>query len=100
MNHLNINLQEGFKGDEVSISINGKELYHKTNVKTRTQIGLADTLKTQVDEEQISIEVKLLNRQIRRTINIQVTGTSHVGISISEQNEIVYQVQHTPFYYM
>lgn len=98
--NLKINLQEGFKGDEVSISINGKQLYHKANVKTRTQIGLADTIETQIDEEQLSLEVQLLNRQIRQVINIQVTDTSHVGISVSQQDEIVCQIQDTPFYYM
>jgi hypothetical protein len=98
--NLQINLQDGFNGDEVNISINGKQVYHKKDVRTRTQIGLADMIETRISSGQVSLEIQLVNRQISKVIDTQVTDTLHIGISVSPQNQIVYHIQDTPFYYL
>jgi len=97
---LHVNLQDGFNGDEVKISINNKQVYHKKNVKTRTQISLADVLESQVNNGTAVIEIELVNKQIKQVIETQVTDSLHIGVSVSAQNEIVYHIQHTPFHYM
>ena len=52
MPRLHIALQEGFAGDPVSISVDGREIYRKDGVRTRTQIGLADSIETTHDQGQ------------------------------------------------
>ena len=57
MPRLHIALQEGFAGDPVSINVDGREIYRKASVRTRTQIGLADSVETTHDKGSATIEI-------------------------------------------
>ena len=43
MGVLKIHFQDGFTGDEVILSLDGTEIYHKQSVKTHPLVGLAGT---------------------------------------------------------
>jgi len=59
MKLLHIAFQEGFADDTVVIRVNGKEVFRKASVKTRTQIGYAGSFEVNVQEGSVNVEVTL-----------------------------------------
>ena len=60
MARLCIDLQEGFAGDTVVISLHGKEFFREANLRTRLQIGLAKSIALEPDKALTSVEIHLL----------------------------------------
>ena len=56
---LHIAFQEGFTDDTVVVRVNGEEVFHKGSVKTRLQIGYADSFEMTVEEGSVNVEVLL-----------------------------------------
>ncbi len=56
---LHINLQEGFANDTVVVRVNGQEVFNRTSVKTRLQIGLANAFEVDVPEGSADIQIAL-----------------------------------------
>ena len=98
MPRLHIALQEGFAGDPVSIAVDGKEIYRKTEVRTRTQIGLADSVETTHDPGNATIDIRA--RDATATITPTVAGDLFLAISISPDGRITHKSSAQPFRYM
>ena len=59
MGLLHVAFQEGFRDDAVVVRVNGEEVFHKGSLKTRLQIGYADSFELTVEEGRVDIEVLL-----------------------------------------
>lgn len=98
MPRLHIALQEGFAGDPVSISVDGRDIYRKEGVRTRTQIGLADSIETTHDPGSATIEIRA--RDSAATITPTLTGDLFLAVSLSPDGRIVHRSSAQPFRYM
>lgn len=97
---LHIALQEGFTGDEVVLRIDGREVFRKPDVKTRTQIGRAATHEEQVSNGPLSVDVSLPRRKLQLAISLQIARDTYLGVSISPEGKLQHVVAHEPFGYV
>ena len=98
---LHIALQEGFKDDVVSVKVNGDEVYRNEHVKTRTQIGYADSFELELQEGLHEVEVALPERKLERKMVMPVSNTVYLGVTISvSTSAIVFRIEDTPFGYL
>jgi hypothetical protein len=96
---LHIALQEGFSGDEVAVRINGREIFHKTGVKTRMQIGFADSAEIDAQPGVVEVEIALPARNAVKQVRLQLTAPCFLAVSIGEDNTINTSCSETPFQY-
>jgi len=97
---LHTALQEGFADDEVILRIDGREVFHKTGVKTRLQIGLAATHEEPVNSGPVSVEVELPARKLTRTLPMVVTEDLFLGVSLEPVGTLRHVVSREPFGYV
>ncbi|HEY7500887.1 MAG TPA: hypothetical protein VH740_20360 [Vicinamibacterales bacterium] len=98
MPQLHIALQEGFGGDPVAIFVDGREVYRKDQVRTRTQIGLADSVQVAHDPGTAKIDIRVGKKSASFTETL--TGDLHIGISIKPDGSIVRRASTEAFKYM
>ncbi len=96
---LHIAFQDGFEGDTVIARINGKEMFRKDNVKTRSQIGYANSFETNSHEGPVTIDILLPIKSLSETVQLQLTAATYVGVSI-QHGKITYRISHQPFGYL
>ena len=84
---LRVDLQEGFVGEPVRITVNGQEEFHKDDVRTRTQIGRADAFDVTLPEGPAQIEISA--RGTTRRIAVSISADLYVGVSIRPDGTIV-----------
>jgi hypothetical protein len=99
MHTLRVDLQEGFDGDTVAVRLNGRELFHKSGVRTRLQIGLAQLVETEIPEGDAIVEVTLEERRLEVKIPLKVAAATYVGISVTGDG-LIHQVSAEPFGYL
>ena len=95
---LHIDLQEGFESEPVAISVNGQEAFHKPAVRTRTQIGLADSFELTLPPGDTTVQVTA--RGTTATFAVPLQDTVYVGISITPEGEIVQRTSSQAFGYL
>jgi hypothetical protein len=93
-----IDLQDGFADDEVLIQAEGQEIFNEKGVNTDYSIGLAASVKFEVSEKNLIVEVTVPSRRISNSIKVDVSSTSYLGVSILD-NEINYQFSDEEFIY-
>ena len=81
---LHIALQEGFRGDDVVVRVQGEEVFRKEDVTTRSQIGYADSFEVEAEGEEVKVEVLLPLKKLSETVMLQVPPTEYLGLSINE----------------
>ncbi len=97
---LTIDLQDGFSDDLVTVKVNGKEVLGKKRVSTEFQIGWAERLEVDVDENHAIVDVSILTQSLSREIEIDVPGPTFVGLSIDPSDGIGVRVSSEPFGYL
>ena len=100
MSVLRINLQEGFTNDTVVVWANGQEVFNKTGVKTRLQIGLAGAFEVDVPESSVDIQIALPLKNVSESFELQVSEPVHLGVSITHEGRITHRVSQEPFGYL
>lgn len=80
---LHIDLQEGFEDETVVIKVAGKEAFSKTNVRTKLQIGLADSFETTIQEGPVTVEIELPSKNLSQSIEVQGSNTVYLGVSVN-----------------
>jgi hypothetical protein len=95
---LYIDLQEGFADDTVILRVNGKEVFSKKRVTKRLLLGLADSVKTEVEKGLVTIEARVETRGIAKTIRLNVSADTYVGVSVVN-DKIEHLVSGKPFGY-
>lgn len=96
---LHIAFQEGFTGEAVAVRINGDEAYRKDQMKTKFQIGYADSFEVNVEEGSVNVEVLLPAQGLSEIFAVQVSQPTFVGVSLDE-DKIVHHVSAQPFGYV
>ena len=96
---LHVALQDGFFNDTVAISINGREAASRSNVTTKTQIGLASAIDFQLPAGQVSLQVSVAGRPPSEPLTIELTQPVYVGVSVGTDGKIVYRRSQNAFRY-
>jgi hypothetical protein len=95
---LHVDLQEGFGGEPILITVNGRELFRKASVRTRTQIGLADSFELTLPAGTAHIEVTA--RGTTHTIAAPLSADLYLGVSITPDGQIVHKQSAHAFGYV
>ena len=95
---LHIALQEGFGGEPVAVSINDRELFRKDDVRTRMQIGRADSFELTLPEGDARIAVTA--RGTTAQIPVSLSADQYVGVSLTPEGTIVHKQSSEPFGYV
>jgi hypothetical protein len=96
---LHMAFQEGFDDDLVVVRVDGNEIFYKDHVKTRTQIGYADSFENNFNEGPVAIDIELPNRSLSKSERLQLHGATYVGVSV-EQEHIRCRISDQPFGYL
>jgi hypothetical protein len=96
---LHIALQEGFWGDTVIVRVNGEQVFREKDVKTRLQIGLADSVELDVAEGPTQVEVLLPSKNLSDSVQLDVSAPTYVGVSIVD-GKITFRISDMPFGYL
>ena len=96
MPELNIDLQEGFEGDRVEIQVDGRTV-SRDSVKTRYQIGLADSIRISAGADAKLVTVTLPDRGLSGTF--ELTGAPYLAVSIKD-GAVAFTPSHESFRYM
>lgn len=99
MASLHIALEEGFEGDLVVVRVNGRDVYDKQDVKTRLQIGLADSFNTSVERGKAQVEIAVPTRKLTEKLSVDVDDRIFVGASL-QGDAIRCRVSKEPFGYV
>jgi hypothetical protein len=84
---LRVDLQEGFSGEPVRITVNGRDEFQKDGVRTRTQIGRADAFEVTLPAGPAHIEVHA--RGVTHQIAVSLSANLYIGVSITPDGTIV-----------
>lgn len=80
---LFVKLRDGFSNDTVTIRVNGKEVYRKSEVSTDLTISFADAVEVPVEESIVNLEVAVEGGQVE-TKEVRVQETPFVDVWIIE----------------
>lgn len=99
---LHIGFQEGFMDDTVVVRVDDKEVCRKPNVRTRLQIGYADSCEVDVRENMVEVEVILPLRSLSKSIPVVFDGSApvYLGLSVTPEGGISERVSREPFGYL
>ncbi|MGY1607544.1 MULTISPECIES: hypothetical protein [unclassified Geodermatophilus] len=97
---LSIALEEGFEGDSVVVEVDGRRVLEQEEVRTRVQIGLADTVEVPADDGvDVDVEVRLTSRPAVGRLRAHVADRLYVGVSV-HGDAVVFRTSPTPFGYV
>lgn len=96
---LHVAMQEGFEDENVVIRVAGKEAFRKDNVRTKLQIGFADSFEMNVEEGPVTIEIDLPSKSLSKSIELQVQNAVYLSVSIIA-GKIEYKISPEPFGYV
>lgn len=98
---IHIAVQEGFQNDTLVVHLNGAEVYSRSGLKTRMQIGLADSFDLEAAPGPAELRVEVPTRNGGETISLEVPpdGELFVGVSIAPDSTITHTSSGEPFRY-
>jgi hypothetical protein len=79
---LNIALEDGFEGDTVEVTVDGKRVFRSDAVTTRTQISLAGSFAVDVPDRPVSVDIDVPTRGVARTIEVDATKQPNLALSL------------------
>ncbi len=95
---LSIHLQEGFTGDTVLIDVNGKEVFHEEDVRTKLLLGYAAIIDVEVEQPPAQVTIELPEKELSSCIPVPIMGATYLGISL-EDDEVSSMISQKPFGY-
>lgn len=96
---LSVGLHEGFAGDTVTVTVNGREVFDKDGVQTMLLTGHALTFEVEVPAGPLRVVVKVPNRHLSEKFTIEgASGPRYVGIAI-ECGRLRHYLSEHPFGY-
>ncbi len=96
---LSIDLQDGFADDTITISVDGREAYHKAGVSTDYALGRADSVNIQAHSGTVQVKITVVSRNISELLEINIAETVYLGVSILE-DRIHHQISDERFIYL
>ena len=95
---LKVDLQEGFSGETVVLRLNGQEVYRQA-VKTRTQIGLADSRSFDLPPQHLKLEAALPQSSVSEALELDLSQDMYVGVTLSSHDVLSLHASSEPFGY-
>jgi hypothetical protein len=97
---VQLDLQDGFVRDEVIVSADGQEIARATEVTTRTQLGLARSLRLSLAPGSVSLSVAVPRLGLVETTILPDTRPLWIGASLNDaRNRLDLRVQTQRFGY-
>ena len=93
---VHIALEEGFTNDQVSIAIDGKEVFRADRVKTRMQIGLAHAFDVDVPQGPVRVQINLPSKNVAQSIDLEVTQELYLAVSVTQQGRVEHRISNEP----
>lgn len=81
---LTVDLQEGFDGEEVVLRVSGREVFRRSDVHTRMQIGRAASFTIDTDGSRQELELSIPNRGLAQKTSVDPRRHPYLGFSIKE----------------
>lgn len=81
---LHIDLRDGFKNDEVALSIDGKEAARLSNVTTNLAISYAASKDVPAPEGVCQLQIDLPNRGLSAQFEVDAAETPHITVFAHE----------------
>src|SRR5947208_12304875 len=78
---VNVDLQEGFTGDEVIFRVNGREVKRYPAVRTKRTLGLAESVALDVPDGPVTLEVAVPTKGVTGAVDLR---HSQVGVSVGD----------------
>jgi len=97
---LHFAMQEGFNRDSVRLKLQDREVYSKSNLTTRTQIGLADSIDVETQSGSQVLEIEIATRGKSLAIPIKVEDSTYIAISITPDGQVSHRISGEPFGYL
>lgn len=79
---LHVDLREGFTRDTVVIRVDGREIYHRTDVETNYSVGLADRVTAEVPRGPVRVEILLPQRDQQQSLTLPMDDSAALGFSL------------------
>lgn len=96
---LHIALEEGFSGDAVLLRVDGRTVFDRQDVRTRTQIGLAAKCEVPLAVGEHTVEILLPQRQLSRAIPVSLDRDTFLALSVNDQSVEAPRISTEPFFY-
>ncbi len=80
---LNVKLRDGFQNDTVTATVNGKEVFRKTGVRTDLTLSFAAAFEVEVEEPTVELGVAIAGGP-HATREIRVQEAPFVEVSVAE----------------
>lgn len=96
---LKVDLQEGFAGETVVLLLNGSEVYRGAP-KTRTQIGLAESLSFDLPPQRLTLEVIMPLSGVSASLDLNLFQDLYVGVTLSPDGVLSLRSSLEPFGYV
>ena len=98
---VNLDLQDGFVRDEVVVSADGQEIARVSEVTTRTQLGLARSLRLPLGPGSVSLSVAVPRLGLVETTTLPDTRPLWIGASLNDaRDQLDLRVQTQRFGYV
>lgn len=97
---LTVDLKDGFFDDTVILFVDGKEVFHRSRVTTRTMVGFADSTILQLEVGQHTVGILLQEKQVSMDVIVNIQGPLYLGISYEPDKGLIHQLQGEPFKYI
>jgi hypothetical protein len=86
---IHLAFQDGFDGDEVAVSVDGRVVYRGEDVTTRTQTSHAADTQLDVPEHPFSLEVEVSTRGVREILSLDPAAHPNVTFSLRDGRLVV-----------
>lgn len=98
---IHVAIQEGFQNDTLVVHLDGAEVYRRAGLKSRMQIGLADSfdLDAATGPAELRVEVPTRNASVTIPVKVPADGELYVGVSVTPEGSITFQSSDEPFRY-
>ena len=96
---MHIALHDGFNGQTVTISVNGREVYRRSGVRTDLRISRADAFETEVPQGTAEISVSVEPGGLNATTRIDTTANPYLALDVYGGG-IRFKPSNEPFHYM
>lgn len=99
MGAFHLDFQSGFNASEVEVFVDDVMVLRKAGIKTRYQIGLADSCKLDLSPGVHIIRVRHLGESVEEDIHIDPEDTPHLGVNFLE-GQLEFTPSAEPFRYL
>lgn len=99
MPRLCIDLQEGFTGEPITITINSKAIYQK-QPKTRNQIGLAESIEVDHSDPLARIMIESPKSGQTGSFEIRSDVDVYLGVNRGPDGSFEFTPSNEPFHYL